>query len=209
MHSLALYPGSYGSMAQVAEVFSEAELQALCGSHNGLTTLLLWAPWHAPSVHLTKVLEAIAAEQKTASFAKVATANQHCIFVSSAFDNPSGVTLSCGAEVATMGAVDIVDIPIRLTEELLVTLAIVIALVFIWTYRANIMLALTGDTKLHGSFLDCVWCCCFQCCGLCTGEWTGCFTMFPCCPARWRRRPLNSPNAVLVNKAPAAQPGSL
>lgn len=89
-----------------------------------------------------------------------------------------------------MGAVDIVDIPIRLTEELLVTLAIVIALVFIWTYRANIMKALTGDTHLHGSFLDCVWCCCFQCCGLCTGEWTGCFTMFPCCPARWRRQNL-------------------
>ena len=81
-----------GSMAQVAEVFSEAELQArffcwpsitwsdrqslrlappplnlkvlvmcaqtlgeaFCGSQKGLTTLLLWAPWHAPSVHLTK-----------------------------------------------------------------------------------------------------------------------------------------------------------
>ena len=66
-------------MSVVAEVFSEAELQAcesccfwgtshvippgpglghsieaLCGSHKGLTTLLLWAPWHAPSVHLTK-----------------------------------------------------------------------------------------------------------------------------------------------------------
>ncbi|CAE7636888.1 glrx3 [Symbiodinium pilosum] len=57
-------------MSVVAEVFSEAELQALCGSHKGLTTLLLWAPWHAPSVHLTKVLDAIAAEQKTVRFAK-------------------------------------------------------------------------------------------------------------------------------------------
>ncbi|CAE7544256.1 Ccdc65 [Symbiodinium natans] len=143
-------------MSLVTEVFSEAELQALCSSHKGLTTLLLWAPWHAPSVHLIKVLEAIAGEQKNACFAKV----------------------------------DIVDLPIKLTEELLVTAAIIIALVFLWTYRANLMLALTGDSKLHGSFLDCVWCCCFQCCGLCTGEWTGCFTMMPCCPPRWRRQNL-------------------
>lgn len=35
--------------------------------------MLLWAPWHPPSVHLTKVLEAIAAEQKDVGFAKVNT----------------------------------------------------------------------------------------------------------------------------------------
>ena len=29
-----------------------------------------WAPWHPPSVHLTKVLEAVAKEQKSARFAK-------------------------------------------------------------------------------------------------------------------------------------------
>jgi len=59
--------------ALVAEVCSDAELQALCGSHAGLTTVLLWAPWHPPSVHLAKVLEAVAAEQKSARFAKVNT----------------------------------------------------------------------------------------------------------------------------------------
>lgn len=29
-----------------------------------------WAPWHPPSVHLTKVLEAVAKEQKSTRFAK-------------------------------------------------------------------------------------------------------------------------------------------
>jgi len=57
----------------VGEVASEAELKAFCGGRTGLTTLLLWAPWHPPSVHLTKVLEAIAAEHKTVGFAKVNT----------------------------------------------------------------------------------------------------------------------------------------
>eukprot|EP00440_Ansanella_granifera_P042224 gb/GFBE01045772.1/.p1 GENE.gb/GFBE01045772.1/~~gb/GFBE01045772.1/.p1 ORF type:complete len:333 (+),score=94.91 gb/GFBE01045772.1/:1-999(+) len=57
----------------VTEVCSDAELQALCSSHAGLTTVLLWAPWHPPSVHLTKVLEAIAADQKSVRFAKVNT----------------------------------------------------------------------------------------------------------------------------------------
>ena len=31
---------------------------------------LRWAPWHPPSVHLTKVLEAVAKEQKSTRFAK-------------------------------------------------------------------------------------------------------------------------------------------
>eukprot|EP00933_Yihiella_yeosuensis_P042517 TRINITY_DN37130_c0_g2_i1.p1 TRINITY_DN37130_c0_g2~~TRINITY_DN37130_c0_g2_i1.p1 ORF type:complete len:339 (+),score=76.27 TRINITY_DN37130_c0_g2_i1:105-1121(+) len=58
-------------MASVTEVSSDAELKALCSSHSGLTTVLLWAPWHPPSVHLTKVLDAIASDQKSVRFAKV------------------------------------------------------------------------------------------------------------------------------------------
>eukprot|EP00441_Pelagodinium_beii_P040885 CAMPEP_0197626864 /NCGR_PEP_ID=MMETSP1338-20131121/5646_1 /TAXON_ID=43686 ORGANISM="Pelagodinium beii, Strain RCC1491" /NCGR_SAMPLE_ID=MMETSP1338 /ASSEMBLY_ACC=CAM_ASM_000754 /LENGTH=330 /DNA_ID=CAMNT_0043197445 /DNA_START=42 /DNA_END=1030 /DNA_ORIENTATION=+ len=55
----------------VTEVCSEAELQAVCGSHKGLTTLLLWAPWHPPSVHLARVFDAIAADQRSVYFTKV------------------------------------------------------------------------------------------------------------------------------------------
>lgn len=60
-----------GATGAVTEVSSTAELQALCRSHGGLTTILLWAPWHPPSVHLTKVLEAVASEQKSVRFGKV------------------------------------------------------------------------------------------------------------------------------------------
>lgn len=57
----------------VTEVSSQAELDALYGAHAGLTALLFWAPWHPPSVHLCKVLEAIAAEHKAVRFGKVNT----------------------------------------------------------------------------------------------------------------------------------------
>jgi len=57
----------------VAEIASAAELQALCSGHAGLTAVLLWAPWHPPSAHLTKVLDAIAAKETNVRFGKVNT----------------------------------------------------------------------------------------------------------------------------------------
>lgn len=57
----------------MVEVASDAELHNLCSSHSGLTTVLLWAPWHPPSVHLTTVLGAIAQEQTNVRFGKVNT----------------------------------------------------------------------------------------------------------------------------------------
>jgi Grx4 family monothiol glutaredoxin len=54
----------------VVEVSSEAEMHAVCGEHSGLCAVLLWAPWHPPSVHLTNVLEAIARQERTVRFAK-------------------------------------------------------------------------------------------------------------------------------------------
>lgn len=57
----------------VAELSSDAELQALYSSHTGVTAVLLWAPWHPPSAHLTKVLDAVAADQKAVRFGKVNT----------------------------------------------------------------------------------------------------------------------------------------
>mmetsp|Transcript_424 Transcript_424/g.361 ORF Transcript_424/g.361 Transcript_424/m.361 type:complete len:307 (+) Transcript_424:3-923(+) len=69
--------------------------------HAGLTTLLLWAPWHPPSVHLTKVLEAVAKEQKSTRFAKANV--DLCVSLAKSmgveqvpfvvFLNPQGVTI--------------------------------------------------------------------------------------------------------------------
>jgi len=57
----------------VVEVSSEADLHKLCSSHNGLTSILMWASWHPPSVHLARVLEAVAGEHKTVRFGRVNT----------------------------------------------------------------------------------------------------------------------------------------
>jgi Grx4 family monothiol glutaredoxin len=59
--------------ALVVEIASDAELKTFCGNRGSLCAVLLWAPWHPPSVHLTKVLEAIAAGEKGVGFAKVNT----------------------------------------------------------------------------------------------------------------------------------------
>mmetsp|Transcript_54433 Transcript_54433/g.151629 ORF Transcript_54433/g.151629 Transcript_54433/m.151629 type:complete len:335 (+) Transcript_54433:67-1071(+) len=56
---------------KVVEASSEAELQSVYREHSGLTVVLLWAPWHPPSEHLTKVLDAMATQHMTVRFAKV------------------------------------------------------------------------------------------------------------------------------------------
>jgi len=57
----------------VVEVSSEADLHALYASHRGITAVLLWAPWHEPSVHLGKVLDALAVDQPSIRFGKANT----------------------------------------------------------------------------------------------------------------------------------------
>jgi len=56
--------------ASVKEVSSHAELGTLCDAKH-LTAVVIWAPWHPPSAHLTKVLDVLAKEHKTLRFAKV------------------------------------------------------------------------------------------------------------------------------------------
>ncbi|CAJ1328097.1 unnamed protein product [Effrenium voratum] len=80
--------------------------------------------------------------------------------------------------------------PVDTASEFLVGAAVLIALVCLWQYRRNVMIALTGDDKLHGSCLDCIWCCFCQCCGTCTCEWTRNLTMCGFCPRRMRRQNL-------------------
>lgn len=57
----------------VQEVSSRADLDSLCRSHSGQSALLLWAPWHPPSVHFTKVLEAMAVKETKIRFGKANT----------------------------------------------------------------------------------------------------------------------------------------
>eukprot|EP00928_Gymnodinium_smaydae_P034122 TRINITY_DN24261_c0_g1_i1.p1 TRINITY_DN24261_c0_g1~~TRINITY_DN24261_c0_g1_i1.p1 ORF type:complete len:371 (+),score=78.94 TRINITY_DN24261_c0_g1_i1:73-1113(+) len=57
--------------SRVAEISSEHELVGLRSNHHGLSLLLLWAPWHPPSVHLAKVVEALASEHRTVRCGKL------------------------------------------------------------------------------------------------------------------------------------------
>jgi len=56
-----------------ADIGSDGELLAACAGHAGLTVVLLWAPWHPPSAHLTTVFDALAPQQPALRFLKVNT----------------------------------------------------------------------------------------------------------------------------------------
>lgn len=71
--------------------------------------------------------------------------------------------------------------PAEKVNQIVVIIVMVLLLVFMVRYKENVMLFLTGDTHLHGSFLDLVWCTCFQCCGTCNGDWTRIATRYCCC----------------------------
>lgn len=75
---------------------------------------------------------------------------------------------------------------IAYVNQVVVLIMVIIFLAIGWKYRERIMLALTGDVRLHGSFLDFMWWGCFRCCGTCSGEWTRCLTKLPCCDAKIR-----------------------
>lgn len=76
--------------------------------------------------------------------------------------------------------------PLQLVSEVAVICAVAVAGALAWKYRDRILMAVTGDDRIHASSLDCVWFACFRCCGTCTGDWTRCLTRWPCCPTRAR-----------------------
>lgn len=75
---------------------------------------------------------------------------------------------------------------LKLSYEVSVIVSLTLLLVALWWKRDRVMLALTGDTVIHYTFLDGVWFVFFKCCGICSGEWTRLLTSCPCCPRRWK-----------------------
>lgn len=76
--------------------------------------------------------------------------------------------------------------PLRLVNEIIVVVVVSIALAFIWRFRQRVLVALTGDDRIHGTSLDFIWFACFRCCGACSGDWSRALTKWPCCPRRCR-----------------------
>ena len=75
--------------------------------------------------------------------------------------------------------------PVKLVQQLLVCLIIVILLVCLFVHRKSVLIVLTGDELLHATLPDCCWYGVWQCCGLCKYDWITLFTQWPCC-GKWR-----------------------
>eukprot|EP00927_Polykrikos_kofoidii_P008305 TRINITY_DN13444_c0_g1_i1.p1 TRINITY_DN13444_c0_g1~~TRINITY_DN13444_c0_g1_i1.p1 ORF type:complete len:489 (+),score=46.52 TRINITY_DN13444_c0_g1_i1:97-1563(+) len=79
--------------------------------------------------------------------------------------------------------------PVKPVQELIILSLAVFVLFSLYRFRENIMLALTGDTHLHGDFLDLVqWF--MRCGGCCNGQWTTYLTRCWCCPDRLKNKNL-------------------
>jgi hypothetical protein len=76
--------------------------------------------------------------------------------------------------------------PLEIVNQLVVLIVIVVVLLLMIKHWDRVMVALTGDDRIHATGLDCVWFTFFRCCGACSGDWTRCFTKWPCCPKRVR-----------------------
>jgi len=72
--------------------------------------------------------------------------------------------------------------PVEFTQEILVTIVIIVALFFICKFRKQIIILLTGDDRIHANILDFINWFWFRCCGLCSFDWTRHLTGCPCCP---------------------------
>ncbi|CAE7792917.1 Ccdc65 [Symbiodinium sp. CCMP2456] len=75
--------------------------------------------------------------------------------------------------------------PIKVVQQLLVCLIIVILLVCLCIHRKAVLIILTGDDSLHATLPDCCWYGVWQCCGLCKYDWVTMCTSWPCC-GKWR-----------------------
>eukprot|EP00928_Gymnodinium_smaydae_P022661 TRINITY_DN18965_c0_g2_i1.p1 TRINITY_DN18965_c0_g2~~TRINITY_DN18965_c0_g2_i1.p1 ORF type:complete len:520 (+),score=73.44 TRINITY_DN18965_c0_g2_i1:96-1655(+) len=75
--------------------------------------------------------------------------------------------------------------PLNAITEIVTIAVLIIVLIAMYRHWDRVMLALTGDTHMHGGILDFLWYI-LRCGDTCTGEWTRCVTRCPFCPRRWR-----------------------
>lgn len=75
---------------------------------------------------------------------------------------------------------------LEVLNQLIVLCAVVLVLAFMFKYRDRVLVALTGDERLHITLMDSIWFSLFKCCGTCTGDWTRELTKCPCCPRNHR-----------------------
>lgn len=72
--------------------------------------------------------------------------------------------------------------PLEIVNQAVVLCAVVVVGAFMIKHWDRVLIAITGDDRLHGTCLDCIHFTIFKCCGTISGEFR-CFR-FPCCPRR-------------------------
>lgn len=85
--------------------------------------------------------------------------------------------------------------PLEIVNQTVVLIVVVVIVAMMIRHWDKVMVAITGDDRLHGTSLDLIYFLCFQCCGTCTGDWTRSWTRRCCCCHR-RGEHLNGINLV-------------
>lgn len=77
--------------------------------------------------------------------------------------------------------------PLEIVNQVVTLVVVSVILVFMVKHWNRVMVALTGDDRLHATPMDCVFFTFFRCFGTCTGDWTRTLTKC-CCIKRFRGR---------------------
>mmetsp|Transcript_45562 Transcript_45562/g.115753 ORF Transcript_45562/g.115753 Transcript_45562/m.115753 type:complete len:490 (-) Transcript_45562:207-1676(-) len=76
--------------------------------------------------------------------------------------------------------------PVETVTQIVTLCLVVVVVAFMIKHWDRVMVALTGDDRIHGSPMDCMWFTFFRCCGTCNGDWTRCLSKCSCCPTKIR-----------------------
>eukprot|EP00425_Heterocapsa_triquetra_P023353 CAMPEP_0195115602 /NCGR_PEP_ID=MMETSP0448-20130528/109531_1 /TAXON_ID=66468 /ORGANISM="Heterocapsa triquestra, Strain CCMP 448" /LENGTH=493 /DNA_ID=CAMNT_0040152723 /DNA_START=95 /DNA_END=1572 /DNA_ORIENTATION=- len=77
--------------------------------------------------------------------------------------------------------------PLEMLMQILTVVFIGLLLWFVWRHQDRVCEVLTGDDRVHCTFIDIIWTGFFNCCGTCTGDWTRHFTRpCLCLPGKYR-----------------------
>jgi len=71
--------------------------------------------------------------------------------------------------------------PLEIVNQTVVLIVVCVIVALMIRHWDKVMVAVTGDDRLHGTVLDLIYFLFFQCCGTCTGDWTRSWTRRCCC----------------------------
>jgi len=76
--------------------------------------------------------------------------------------------------------------PVEWVSQIVVLIVVSFVVVLMVKYWDRVLVAITGDDRIHATSLDCIWWTFFRCFGTCNGDWTRILTRWPCCPRGFR-----------------------